>query len=286
MQDIKITKLEGKLNENIERKGNIVSKFFGWYKSKKLLGKIVIIFIALTVLTCLCSVPAALLSPSSDKTPTAIASVIDESVSQENSAEPEATTIPEKTATDIPTPIPTKEPTNTPIPTNTPDPNIFRPGTYIVMQDIQPGLYKGQVGTNIFDSCYWERLTDLSGEFGSIIANDNSIGQFYIQIAETDYAFSSTCQFAYLPEIPKPVEEFPKTIGPGMYLVGIDIQPGLYKGQVGEDILDSCYWERSRSALHELGSIIANNNSTGQFYIQVAPTDFALKVACDLEFQN
>lgn len=274
------------MEEHSVKKQNIVSKFFGWFKNKSLLVKIIVIFVILMIMACLCSVPIALLTPSTDVTPTTIAGIIDEPDSQENLAEPEATTIMENTATDIPTPIPTKEPTNTPIPTNTPDPNIFRPGTYIVGQDIQPGLLKGQVGTSIFDSCYWERLTDLTGELGSIIANDNSVGQFYIQIAETDYAFSSACQFTYLPENPKPVEEFSETIDPGMYLVGIDIQPGLYKGQAGEDILESCYWERSKNAFHELNSIIANANSTGQFYIQVAPTDFALKTACSLEFQN
>lgn len=160
---------------------------------------------------------------------------------------------------------------------------VLGSGTYIVGTDIQPGIYKGEAGYDIFDSCYWARLKDMSGTLDAIIANDNSFGQFYVEVVEGDRAFEVKCKVLLLRELPEPPAEFPQKIPTGTYLVGIDIQPGTYKGQAGTDIMDSCYWERLRNVRGELDSIIANDNATGQYYIEVQPSDFALKTKCELE---
>jgi hypothetical protein len=68
-----------------------------------------------------------------------------------------------------------------------------------------------------------------------------------------------------------------------MYLVGRDIQPGTYKGEAGADFADSCYWARLSNVAGELDGILANDNATGQFYVQVAASDFALSTGCQLE---
>jgi hypothetical protein len=68
-----------------------------------------------------------------------------------------------------------------------------------------------------------------------------------------------------------------------MYLVGIDISPGTYRGQAGADIMDACYWARLRDVSGDLDSIITNDNATGQYYIAVLGGDFALSTMCDLE---
>jgi hypothetical protein len=176
--------------------------------------------------------------------------------------------------------------TNTPQPTHTatatPDPNFINRGTHLVNVDIEPGIYRGMAGTNIFDSCYWERLSDLSGELNAIIANENALGQFYVEVSDDDFAFRIDCDVARLDPLPEPADEFPVEIDIGMYLVGIDIEPGLYQGLGGDDILDSCYWQRMGDVLGALSSIIANDNSTGQFYIQVSASDFALQTGCPL----
>lgn len=70
--------------------------------------------------------------------------------------------------------------------------------------------------------------------------------------------------------------------GPGTYLVGRNIQPGTYKGEAGSDILNACYWERLRDVAGDAGSIIANDNAMGSFFVQVLSTDFALKTNCSL----
>lgn len=48
-------------------------------------------------------------------------------------------------------------------------------GEYLVGEDIKPGTYKTAGPEGEF-GCYWERAKDASGEFGSIIANNNLEG--------------------------------------------------------------------------------------------------------------
>jgi len=178
--------------------------------------------------------------------------------------------------------ISTTVPTVPPQPTETVNPNLLSAGTYIVGSDIQPGLYIGQAGIGLFDSCYWERLSDLSGEFSAILANDNSEGQFYIEVRDTDFALEVSCNVLYLETVPVPALEFPLEIGVGTYLVGIDIQPGTYRGEAGADITESCYWERLKHLSGDLSAIIANDNAQGQFYVQISSSDYAFSTHCDL----
>ena len=102
------------------------------------------------------------------------------------------------TATSVPTvilvPIWTLTPVPAPTSTAVPDPNLILPGTYLVGKDIQPGLYSGQAGAEIFESCYWARLNSLSGELGAIIANDNAMGPYYVEVAASDFALETHCE--------------------------------------------------------------------------------------------
>ena len=185
------------------------------------------------------------------------------------------------TATARPTSTP--NPTNPPKPSPTINPYKFLPGTHLVNSDLQPGIYQGKAGTGMWDSCYWERLSDLSGDFDAIIANENSEGNFYIEIKETDYALTVRCPITLIEGIDVP-ESFLTSLEPGMYIIGRDIQAGTYKGQAGDDFMDSCYWERMRSVTGNFSDIIANDNAIGQYYIQVSPSDFALKIRCPVEW--
>ncbi len=184
------------------------------------------------------------------------------------------------------TPRPTSIPklTNTVAPTRVPttNPYLFSSGTYLVNNDIQPGIYQGFAGYGFWDSCYWERLSGLSGDFDAIIANDNSVGNFYVEIKETDFAFTARCSLAKIDSVPVP-EDFLTTLEPGMYIVGRDIKAGTYKGQAGDDFSDSCYWERLSGVSGGFENIIANDNAVGQFYIEVATSDFALSINCPVE---
>jgi len=257
-----------------------IQKFTTWFSKQKFFGKAAIGCSGLIILLCLCSVPVAILSPSTP-TPeisnTSVANV-------ESTSEPAPTEKPADVATIAPTDTPF--PTETPLPTETQNPNLVAPGTYMVNVDIQPGIYKGSAGEGLFGSCYWERLKDLTGNFDAILSNDNSIGQFYIEVINTDYALKTDCELVRLDPIPEHTGEYPQIITAGTYLVGYNIQPGTYKGQAGSDITTSCYWERLQNVAGGFDSILANDNATGQFYVQVLPTDFALKVGCELEWSS
>ena len=63
----------------------------------------------------------------------------------------------------------------------------FSDGTYIVGVDISPGTYR----VDADNGCYWERLRDFSGDFNSIIANDNTKGATIVKVAAADAGFSS-----------------------------------------------------------------------------------------------
>ena len=172
-------------------------------------------------------------------------------------------------------------PTPTPIPTATPTHSI-RPGTYAVGQDIDPGTYVGIAGTGVLDTCYWARLQGVSGALDDILANDNAIGQFYIEVLEGDGYLETHCQITSLAAWPEP-SELPESLQPGTYLVGRDIAAGTYRGEAGEEV-GWCYWARLNGVSGELKDVAANHNATGgPFYVEVLDTDYALNTTCDLE---
>lgn len=260
-----------------------IQKFSKWFSQQKLPGKLAIGCAGLFMLFCLCSVATTIFSPS---TPTSES--MDVASLQTAAVETALAAINQTAIANVPTntaePTNTPEPTETTIPSNTPDPNLINSGTHMVGVDIQPGIYKGFAGEGLFSSCYWERLKDLTGGLDSILANDNSVGQYYIEVRSSDYALKTACDLTRLVTIPVHTGDYPQTITTGMYLVGSDIQPGTYRGQAGSEFSESCYWERMQSVAGGLDAILANDNATGQFYVQVLPSDFALKTACQLEW--
>lgn len=70
----------------------------------------------------------------------------------------------------------------------------------------------------------------------------------------------------------------PKSWSDGTYVVGTDIQPGIYKtsGQ-GDDATIGCYWARLSSLNTQ--DIIDNGNITGMTTIQVGSGDKALQLS-------
>jgi hypothetical protein len=252
-----------------------IQQFPSWFSKQKLGGKVAIGCASLFILCCLCSIPIAILSPTTPKPVTQNTSV----------AQVQSSPIAAQTESVIEVaPTTTPKPTNTPLPpTPTQNPNLIKPGTYLVGVDIKPGIYRGEAGDNVLSSCYWGRLKDLSGSLDAILANENAVGQFYVQVTESDFGLKTACELVPLDSLPANTGEFPQIIQAGTYIVGRDIQAGTYKGQAGTDIMESCYWGRLSNVAGGLDSILANENAVGQFYVQVAGSDFALKTACELE---
>lgn len=61
-------------------------------------------------------------------------------------------------------------------------------GKWVVGAHIESGTYQADGG----DTCYWERLSGVSGEFGDILANDLPSGSAIVEIRSGDYAFNSS----------------------------------------------------------------------------------------------
>ncbi|QLE72388.1 hypothetical protein FGW37_12965 [Streptomyces rectiverticillatus] len=150
-------------------------------------------------------------------------------------------------------------------------------GTYEVGSDIKPGTYRS-LGNK--DGCYWERAKDSSGEADAILANDNVVGASYVTVKAEDKVFKTQGCKSWEPVADGRADGSPKTEMPGngMYKVGADIAPGTYKSTGNKQ--DSCYWERTKDALHESAdSIIANENVTGNAVVTITPGDAYFKSA-------
>lgn len=66
--------------------------------------------------------------------------------------------------------------------------------------------------------------------------------------------------------------------GDGTYEVGVDVKPGTYVSPPTDGI--NCYWERSTGG-DELGSIIANDNTSGQAVVTIKKSDkFFISSGC------
>lgn len=103
--------------------------------------------------------------------------------------EPPETTAPPETAAAAPRPATTK-----PKPSREPGPptSFDGDGEYLVGEDIAAGTYK-TAGPADF-GCYWERDKDSSGEFESIIANDNLNGSGRVTVRKGEIFKTQGCQ--------------------------------------------------------------------------------------------
>ena len=155
-----------------------------------------------------------------------------------------------------------------------------RPGIHRVGIEIQAGIYVGQAGTDLFESCYWARLSNLSGT-DDILANENAQGLYYVEVLSSDRAFETECEIHPVENV-SARSEYLTIVPTGTYLVGRDIGPGLYRGQAGTDLLESCYWARL-SNLSGNDDILANDNAQGTYFVEVLPSDFALQFECQVE---
>lgn len=168
----------------------------------------------------------------------------------------------------------------TAVPSGAPAARPIRVGTHRVGQEIQPGIYRGIASQDDFAICYWARLSDLSGELDSIIANDLPSGQYYVEVKATDFALKTDCQLTPLAQAP--VMALGDELPSGTFLIGRDIKPGTYQGEAGAEASASCYWARLAHVAGGLEAIIANDLPTGSYFVQVDGGDFALKTTCPL----
>ena len=158
--------------------------------------------------------------------------------------------------------------TTTAAPTTTtlPEP-AFGPGTHVVGEDVQPGVYETGIVEGL-RSCYWERLSGLSGQLEDIIANGNVANHDVVEIMEGDAGFGTDCDAWYrLTERDPLLTEIPE----GKWVLGSHITPGTYEAAGG----DTCYWERLSGLSGTSDDIIANELPSGQAVVEIADEDVA-----------
>ncbi|MFE0903489.1 hypothetical protein ACFW3Y_09705 [Streptomyces rochei] len=104
---------------------------------------------------------------------------------------PAAEAEPAPTVTETVTETVTAEPEETEEPG--PATSFSGDGEYLVGEDIKAGTYKTAGPEGEF-GCYWERAKDASGEFDSIIANNNLEGTGRVTLNKGEYFKTNRCQ--------------------------------------------------------------------------------------------
>ena len=144
----------------------------------------------------------------------------------------------------------------------------FGAGTHVVGTDLVAGRYF----TDPAVSCYWERLSGLGGTFAEIIANEFisfNAGQWIVEISASDRAFKTVSACSTWDRSPRRGQE--ANITPGLWLVGDQVRPGVYRATVAS----GCYWERTRNFSGVASGIIANGfvGAAGQQTVEIRSGD-------------
>jgi len=155
--------------------------------------------------------------------------------------------------------------TRAPVPTPAPSFAHFGDGTYIVGKDIRPGTYRTRQG---LAGCYYARLKGFGGTVDDIIANENTDDAAIVTIAASDKGFESTNCGTWTKDLSR-ITGSKTRFGDGMYIVGTDIEPGVYKssGQNG------CYYARLSGFAGTIDDILANNNADSSAIITISASD-------------
>ena len=157
-------------------------------------------------------------------------------------------------------------------------PRCVDPGTYEVGENCPPGVYRGEAREGSI--CKWARLSDLNQDPESIIAMGLHEGPFYVEVQSDDIAFTTECELVPIAQL-EPRDSLLTSVPPGMYVVGLDIAPGKYKGEPQEDLF--CFWQRLSNFRGEDNSTIAWELAGEEYVVEVNATDFAVEFHCPVE---
>jgi hypothetical protein len=128
----------------------------------------------------------------------------------------------------------------------------FGAGQHRVGQDIAAGRYFSDPASG----CYWERQSGFGGTLSDILSNEFisfNAQQWIVDILPSDRAFESDPECGTWFNSPR--HGMQTTIAGGVWLVGSQIAPGIYRATVQS----GCYWERLRGFTGTLSDIIAND---------------------------
>lgn len=148
----------------------------------------------------------------------------------------------------------------------------FGAGQWLVNTDIAAGRYFAAPPNT---GCYWERQKGLSGTFDDIIANDVFVfkpPQIIVDVLSSDKAFQPDSDCGTWNQSPK--RGLQSTVTPGAWLIGSQVNAGLYKNTVGA----GCYWERLRDFTGNFDAIIANGfiSTSQQAFLEPRSSDVGI----------
>ena len=155
---------------------------------------------------------------------------------------------------------------------------VVGPGTLLVGIDIEPGVFVAQATKDVH--CTWQRLNSLREDPNSIIAVEEHEGLFYVEILAEDLAFETTCRLMPIESVPARAELL-KSVPAGMYMVGRDIAPGLYRGEASA--VSSCTWQRLNGLSGDLADVTSSVTPSGQYFVVVTSSDRAVEFGCPVE---
>lgn len=166
--------------------------------------------------------------------------------------------------------------TTTEVTTEAVQERIYEASTYKIGSDMPAGEYI--LFSEAFTSGYFQISSNSSGDFDSIIANDNFDTNSIVTLQDGQYFNMKRCYAV-------PIEDNPEVniAGEGMFKVGLHIPAGEYKLTVSEDATGSGYLEVSSNSMHDLSSIITNDNFEGSTYITVSDGQYLKLNRCYIE---
>jgi RNA polymerase subunit RPABC4/transcription elongation factor Spt4 len=147
--------------------------------------------------------------------------------------------------------------------------SFIKAGMYKVGSEVAPGEYVVEATAN---PGYFQIASDSTGEFDSIIVNDNlNKGEFgYIIIQDGDYVQLQNCRMYLSSEKtiqPVDLDKIPSST----YKIGKDLPVGEYKLTVKRQ---PAYWERSKNPRDSVFGIIANDNIENSAYVKVSEGEY------------
>jgi hypothetical protein len=150
----------------------------------------------------------------------------------------------------------------------------FGGGVFAVGNEIVAGRYFSDPQSG----CYWERQRGSGGTFADIIANDFIAYdgmQYIVDILPSDVAYKTDAKCGTWFDSPRHGAQ--PSIPPGIWLVGMQIQPGTYQTSSSA----GCYWERLRHFQYQgISGTIANSFSAA------AKSQTVTIAASDVGFSN
>jgi hypothetical protein len=143
----------------------------------------------------------------------------------------------------------------------------FEDGELHVGTDVVPGTYRviRAPSQDPEDFCYWERVSGFGGTSAETIGNSAGVGPRVTTIEPSDAGFISQHCGTWtsdLSALPGPIDE-------GVWIVGVDLQPGHYTSEGGT----ACVWQRL-SGFGGTSDESAQIGSLGS--VEILPTDKGL----------